>query len=241
MEKQNPVKRFYKTVATEAAPKSGGASYRVTLDGRPLKTQGGRPQLVPTLALAEVLAGEWAGQPEEIDPTRFIHRDLADYALDVIAPDRAAAIAALVPYADTDTLCYRAEPDEPLFARQCAQWEPILTAAETRYGVAFIRTSGIIPRPQPEATLARMAEILATLDDFALAALQTTTTLAASLTIGLAALDDGADIESLWNAANLEEDWQAELWGKDEMAEARRARRGADFTAAARFAGLAKG
>jgi chaperone required for assembly of F1-ATPase len=45
----------------------------------------------------------------------------------------------------------------------------------------------------------------------------------------------------LWNAANLEEDWQAELWGKDAEAEARRAKRFSDFEAAMRFARLARG
>jgi chaperone required for assembly of F1-ATPase len=45
----------------------------------------------------------------------------------------------------------------------------------------------------------------------------------------------------LWDTAHLEEHWQAELWGKDAEAEARRARRRADFLAAARFAALARG
>ncbi len=71
-------------------------------------------------------------------------------------------------------------------------------------------------------------------------ALTTLTTLAASLVIGLAALSGGADADTLWNAANLEEDWQAELWGKDHEAEARRARRLGAFGAAMRFARLAR-
>ena len=50
------MKRFYKQVAVEAA--DGG--WRVTLDGRPLKTQGGAAQIVPRRALAEALAAEWA-------------------------------------------------------------------------------------------------------------------------------------------------------------------------------------
>ena len=36
---------------------------------------------------------------------------------------------------------------------------------------------------------------------------------------------------TLWDAANLEEDWQVEQWGADAEALARRNRREAEFTA----------
>ena len=52
---------------------------------------------------------------------------------------------------------------------------------------------------------------------------------------------EGADIDALWQAANLEEDWQAELWGKDAEAEALRLRRASTFAAAVAFAALARG
>ena len=47
------MKRFWKDVSVEEA--EGG--WRVTLDGRPIRTQaGGAPQVVPARALAEALA-----------------------------------------------------------------------------------------------------------------------------------------------------------------------------------------
>ncbi|KUR70067.1 molecular chaperone [Novosphingobium fuchskuhlense] len=231
------MKRFYKAVTVAA----GGTGFRVMLDGRPLRTVGGRAQIVPTAPLAEALAAEWSGQGEEIDPARFVFRDLADYALDVIVPGKAAVVDELIPYAETDTLCYRAEPDEALGIRQRAVWDPLLTAAEARWQVQFVRVAGIMHRPQPDQTLARLREDLESRDGFTLAAVKTTTSLAASLVLGLMAVEPGADVDALWDAANLEEDWQAELWGKDEEAQARRARRHAAFAAAARFAALARG
>jgi chaperone required for assembly of F1-ATPase len=99
----------------------------------------------------------------------------------------------------------------------------------------------VIHRPQPPATLAQMAKVLATHDSFSLAALHTLASLAASLVVALAAIEPDADPEVLWSVANLEEDWQAELWGKDAEAEALRTRRLAEFAAAMRFAGLARG
>ena len=229
------MKRFWKDVTV--APAEGG--WRVALDGRPLRTQGGAAQIVPTRALAEALAEEWRGQGEEVDARGFPLRDMADFALDHVRPDRTDTIARLLAYAETDTLCYRADPDEPLYRRQLALWEPLLAAAEARHGVRLERVSGIVHRPQPPATLARLREVLEAHDDFALAALATLAPLAASLTVALAALEPNADPATLFAAANCEQDWQAELWGWEEEAEDNRAARLASFEAAARFARLA--
>lgn len=230
------MKRFYRDVTV--APTEGG--WRVLLDGRAIKTVGGKPQIVPSAALAEVMAAEWAGQGEEIDTTAFLFRDMADYAIDVVATRRDEAVAAIVAYGESDTLCYRADPDEAFHARQRDVWEPVLEAAEERHGVRFRRVSGIIHRPQPEETLAQLRRFVAAQDDFALAALRNLASLAASLVIALAALEPDADVTALWNAANLEEDWQAELWGKDAEAQARREKRAAAFAASARFAALSR-
>jgi chaperone required for assembly of F1-ATPase len=231
------MKRFYGSAGVVSA--SGG--WQAALDGRGVKTQGGRPQIVPSAALAEALAAEWDGQGAEIDPASFVLRDMADFALDVIAPDRAAAITALLRFAEGDTLCYRAEDGEPLHQRQQELWEPVLQAAEARYDIHFERIGGVIHRPQPAATLVRLCTVLEAEDVFALSALNTLASLAASLTVGLAALQPGATAEDLWAVANLEEDWQAELWGKDWEAEERRAKRLATFAAAIDFARLVKG
>lgn len=230
------MKRFYREVTVAET----GSGFGVQLDGRAIKTVSARPQMVPTRALADVMAQEWAEQGDEIDPARFLFRDMADYAIDVVSPDPAAAIDSLLPYAATDTLCYRAEPDEPFAARQRVMWEPLLAAAEARLGVKFVRISGVMHKPQLPETLERLRDELATLDAFALAALRNTAGLAASLVIGLAALDPQADVDALWDAANLEEDWQVELWGKDWEAAELRAKRAAAFAAAAKFAQLAR-
>ncbi len=228
------MKRFYKNAAAE--PGDGG--WRVALDGRAVKTQGGRALILPTQLLAEALAQEWANQGEVIDPTAFLFRDMADYAIDVIALDPAAAIAEMLPYADTDTLCYRADPEDALHRRQEEVWEPLLLAAEHRLDVPYVRTTGVIHQPQAPRTLERIQAVLMTQDVFTLAAVKTMASLAASMVLALSALEPGADVDVLWDAAELEEDWQAELWGRDAEAETRRTRRRAAFAAAARFAEL---
>jgi chaperone required for assembly of F1-ATPase len=230
------VKRFYSDVALQAA--DGG--FQVTLDGRPVKTVKGAPQLVSSEALARALAAEWEAQGETLDPASMPFRDMTDYTIDIVHPDRGAVIDKILPYGETDTLLYRADPDEPLYARQQEVWEPIVAGFEKRHGAQFTRISGIIHRPQSETTLASFRSLLSKQDPFSLTALEMTTSLSASLITALSAAEDGADALALWNAASLEEEWQAELWGRDEEAETRRARREADFLKAIEFQTLAR-
>lgn len=230
------MKRFWKEAAVQ--PVDGG--WRVELDGRPIRTQGGAAQVAPSLPLALALAEEWDAQGAEVDPNAFPLRDLTDFAIDHVRPDPAATVNRLLRYAETDTLCYRADPEEPLFRRQLQLWEPLLTGAEARLGIRMERVSGIIHRPQAPASLDAFRAALGRLDEFALSALNGLAPLAASLTIGLAALENGADPEQLFATANAEEDWQAEQWGWEWTAEDNRALRLAAFTAMTRFAALAR-
>ena len=231
------MKKFWKDVGVERGPEGG---WRVTLDERPIKTQGGAQQVVPSEALAEALAAEWRAQGETIDPRGFVLRDLADFAIDRIAGEPQASIERLLPYAETDTLCYRGDPGSDALARQEEMWDPLVEALEARLECRFERVSGIVHCPQPEATMAALRRELDRLDPWDMAALETTVPLAASLITGLAAIQPGADAVALFAAANAEEDWQAELWGSDAEAEAARAARLGAFERAVAFAALAR-
>lgn len=230
------MKRFYRevTVAAEAD------RWRVLLDGRGVRTPGGAAQIVPTEALAAAMAREWADQGEEIDLKQFRLRDLSDYTIDVVAADPTSVLRELLPYAETDTLCYRGDAGEALNERQAAVWEPLLNAAEHRWDIHFNRICGIIHQPQPPETLARLQAVLLAQSPWSLSALRMLSSLAASLVIALAAIEPEADAMALWDAANLEEDWQVELWGQDAEAAELRQTRLAAFELAIRFAALAR-
>lgn len=230
------MKRFYKDVSVEEA--EGG--WQVALDGRAVKTQGGKPQIVPSGVLAQALASEWRDQGEEIDPGLFLFRDLADFAIDMVGTDREAVVAKLIGYAETDTLCYRADPEDALYRQQLEVWEPLVEHVEGKLGLRFQRVSGIVHKPQPEETLAVLRSHLEAQDDFTLAGMTAMASLAASLCVALLANDEAInDPMALWRDANLEEEWQADKWGRDEEAEAVRKKREGDFSAAQVFTTLA--
>ena len=59
------------------------------------------------------------------------------------------------------------------------------------------------------------------------------TSLTGSALLALAVEAGRLDAEAAWTAAHVDEDWQAEQWGQDAEAMARRARRRRDMAAAA--------
>lgn len=222
------MKRFWREVTV--TPDRG-----IALDGRPVRTPGRVPLAAPTDALAAAIAEEWRAVGDTLDPRAMPLTGLANAAIDRVAPDPAAFAAGLAAYGDSDLLCYRADGPPELVARQEAAWDPLLGWARRRYDVHFETAAGVMHRPQPPATLARLGEAVAALDPFRLAGLSPIVTVTGSLVAALALVEGGADAEAVWQAAQIDEDWQAELWGSDPLAEQARAGRRRDYDAGVRF------
>ena len=226
------MKRFWKDVTVDA-------ELGVRLDGKPVRTPGRAPLLLPTATLAEAVAGEWRDVAGEVDPRAMPLTGLANAAIDRIAPDTAAFAAGLAAYGESDLLCYRADGPPDLVARQAAAWDPPLDWARDRYDVHFEIATGVMHRPQPEATIERLGAAIAARSAFELAPLSPIVTITGSLVLALALAERAMEADTVWAAANLDEDWQAEQWGEDELAVKVRETRRRDFDAAARFLSLA--
>jgi chaperone required for assembly of F1-ATPase len=184
--------------------------------------------------MAEAIAAEWRAQRDVIDPATMPVTGLANSAIDGVAARMAETREAVLAYAGTDLLYYRAGEPEGLVARQRALWDPLLAWAEERHGVRFVLAEGVMHVAQPEATLAALAADLARCDDpFRLAGLHLATTLTGSALIAFALAEGAIEAERAWAAAHVDEDWNVAQWGEDAEAAERRARRHADFRAAA--------
>ena len=91
---------------------------------------------------------------------------------------------------------------------------------------------GVVYAAQPsQAIAAARAAIPA--DPWRLGAVASITTLTGSALLALALAAGALDTDAAWTAAHVDEDWQMEYWGRDEVAMARRAFRFAEFEAAA--------
>jgi chaperone required for assembly of F1-ATPase len=227
------MKRFWKDVSVDA-------ECGVRLDGKPVRTPGRLPLILPTAVLAEAVADEWRSVEGDIDPQAMPLTGLANAAIERVAADPALFAANLAAYAESDLLCYRADGPAPLVERQTELWDPPLAWASRRYDVHFTVITGIIHQPQPDATIERLAAAVAVRDPFELAGLSPIVTITGSLVLGLALIERAMDADAVWAAANLDEDWQAEQWGVDPLATQARELRRAEFDAAARFLELSK-
>ncbi|HVN00886.1 MAG TPA: ATP12 family protein [Caulobacteraceae bacterium] len=210
-------RRFYK--AAGAAPADGG--HAVQLDGRTARTAAGAPLVVPTEALARLIAAEWAAQGAQIDPASMPGTQLATAALSLGDAGRAAAVERVASFAGSDLLCYFADGPSGLVERQERRWGPVIAWAEGALDVAFHRTQGIVHRPQPQPTLDRIAELARVEDDFALVGLVAAAALLGSAILAFALRRGELSAEAVFDLSRLDETFQEERWGVDAEAAAR--------------------
>ena len=228
------MKRFWKTVAVQQE----GESWKIVLDGRPIRTPARALLLVPTLALVEAIADEWRAVDETVDPRAMPLTGLANAALDRVAADRRSFADGLARYAEADLACYRADGPRELVARQEREWDRLLLWARRRYDVDFETTSGLMHVPQPVQTIEQLRHAVSAIDAFRLAGLSPLVTIGGSLLVGLAVIEKAIPADEAWNAVSIDERWQLEQWGADSDAEAALESRRRDFFAAARFLDL---
>jgi chaperone required for assembly of F1-ATPase len=231
------MKRFYRDVTVSDLP--GG--FGLALDGKVLRTPARRALLLPTRALAEALAAEWADQGEDIRPDTMRLVALANTAFDLVADKSAEVADEAARYAGTDLLCYRAVAPESLVRREWTLWQPLLDWAADRFDAPLRVTAGIVPIEQPADSLKALRLVLDELDPLTLAAVADLTAACGSLILALALWDGRLDAAGAYEAAVLDENFQNERWGVDEEAMIRRHRLEADIQAGARFFALLRG
>jgi chaperone required for assembly of F1-ATPase len=224
-------KRFYKSVTVARRDKG----FAVLLDGRSIKTPKKKDLVLPTKALADAVAAEWAAQTGRIDPDTMPLTRIANTAIDAVADHMREVAADIAAFAGSDLLCYRATAPEGLVTRQKAHWNPVLDWARDALGAGLSLAEGVVHVAQPKEALAGIERALEALDPFRLASLHVMTTLTGSALIALAHARGRLNLEDAWAAAHVDEDWQIEQWGRDAEADARRTKRFAEFEAASRL------
>jgi chaperone required for assembly of F1-ATPase len=221
-------RRFYR----DAEVRQDESGWDVLLDGRPIRTPARRALAAPSLRLAEAIAAEWRQQGEYIDPAVMPLTRLANTIIDGVTgvPDQVAG--EVVKYLGSDLVCYRAISPEGLVARQARDWDPIIMWADEALGARFAVCQGVIHVAQPDAVIAAAGAAVPH-HPWRLGAVHSITTLTGSALIALAVARNAITVEAAWAAAHVDEDWNMEFWGRDELALQRRAYRFDEVAAAA--------
>jgi len=220
-------KRFYKDVAVV----SDADAWRVTLDGKALRTPNGNPLALPTDALAGVIASEWQAQQERIDLQSMFNTRLAHMAIDRAAKAGAELAAEATRYAETDLVCHLADGPATLRDRQQAGWGPLRNWAADEMGVRLKAVEGIIPQEQPVESLEAMRAHATGLDAFRLAGLVHGVALLGSAVLGLAVERGKIRTVEAFELSRIDEQFQIEKWGQDDEAMLRTQRHRAEARA----------
>jgi chaperone required for assembly of F1-ATPase len=223
-------KRFYERA--HVGEEAGEGGFPVLLDGKPVRTPARRLLAAPARALAAALAAEWDAQHDDVDPARMPLTRLANAVIDAVVDAPAAVADEVAEFLACDLLFYRADAPVGLVERQALLWDPVLAWARDDLGARFVTVEGVVFAEQPAEAVAAAREHVPD-EPWRLAAVSSITTLTGSALLALAMNAGALDTEAAWAAAHVDEDWQMEQWGRDDIALARRAFRYAEMQAAA--------
>jgi chaperone required for assembly of F1-ATPase len=223
-------KRFYTRAHTADQPGEGG--FPVLLDGKPVKTPARHSLAAPSRPLAEHLAAEWDAQQQLIDPAQMPLTRLANAVIDAVAAQTKPVADEVAKYLGSDLLFYRADAPPGLVALQAKHWDPVLDWAHESLGARFMLVEGVVYAAQPDTALAAARAAIPN-EPWQLGAVASITTLTGSALLALALARGKIDADAAWIAAHVDEDWQMQHWGRDDVAIARRDYRFAEMKAAA--------
>ena len=221
-------RRFYRSARVD----EGAGTFPILLDDRPVRTPARRALEAPSRALADALAAEWNAQGEFLDPAGMPLTRLANSIIDGVVDAPEAVAAEIGKFLACDLLYYRADRPEGLVARQIQHWDPLMGWARDALGASFVLAQGINFVAQPEAAL-KAARAAIPQHPWRLGAVHSITTLTGSALLALAVDAGRLSAQDAWTAAHVDEDWNMELWGRDELALERRRLRWAEMEAAA--------
>jgi chaperone required for assembly of F1-ATPase len=182
--------------------------------------------------LAQALAAEWNAQRDVIDPAKMPLTRLANSIIDGVVEAPSAVAAEVERYLACDLVFYRAPGPAGLVTRQAKAWDPVLAWVRETLGADFVLAQGIAFVAQPAQSLAAAGSAIPT-DPWRLGAVHAVTTLTGSALLAIALARGGLSVDAAWTAAHVDEDWNMELWGRDQLALEHRAARFAEMQAAA--------
>ena len=142
-------------------------------------------------------------------------------AREEIAKNRAEVIERLVQFSMTDLLLFWGQ-EKDLMERQTKIWGPILAWAEEKMKAKFATTQSLDVPQENQASGYRLKVFLENLSDKELTAFYAAALQMRSVLLAAALVGGKINAEEAFQAAFLDELWQAENWGSDEEAEKRR-------------------
>lgn len=205
----------------------------------PEKTPANNSFALPNPKLSEAIAAEWASG-KKYSPSAMPLTALAYTAIDRIASQKDSVVEVLLVYVDSDTLTYRASGSEELAKLQEEKWGKVLKWAGARFDVVWQTTSGVMPVEQSEVLHTAIKRYLESLDEWQLSVFCVLSSGFSSLVLAIAVCENHMRADDAFDLSRLEEEAQAQQWGRDAEADARAQKMKSEIVDAERFLHLLK-
>ena len=226
-------KRFWETVSTVCV--DGASRYKVYLDKRLLNTPNKKPLILPTKEMANHVVFEWESQGDKVDPLTMPYTRSANSSIDKVAPQTDEIRKLVTDYGDSDLICYRADKPKELVRRQEKIWSNLVLWSASDLNAPLNIFEGVVYEPQPSQSILEFEKQVSNLNTFQLCALYDLVTISGSLVLSLAVIKNFLNLDNAWSACQVDEDWQQENWGIDEVESVRTLNRKTAFFHAASF------
>ncbi|PZP56983.1 MAG: hypothetical protein DI586_01830 [Micavibrio aeruginosavorus] len=202
------MKRFYKEVSLRQSEDS----FLIELDGKPVKTPAGQ-MLKASKDIAPLLAREWAGQVQTINPLLMPVNQLVMTAMDGLR-SREEIISHILSFIDTDLVFYRSET-EPYKEKQAGKWDKWIALAQDKSGI-MLKTTGQIELVQQDKEFAGFIQsYLENLDQLYLIVFESLVDETSSPVLALAMFEKKASAEDIFNAVLVEDMVRAEIYEEE--------------------------
>ncbi|EYC31483.1 hypothetical protein Y032_0004g2178 [Ancylostoma ceylanicum] len=213
-------KRFYKIVDVISEETQGKKLYKVTLDGRMLKTQGGNVLQIESEPLALAIAEEWASQEQQLHMGHMRLTGLAFTAQDnPLHLTRESITAKILEYLHGDTVLFWNSESEKLSRYQEQYWKPVIDTANEGLGTSLKPCTNLFETDVVSPSDARIVEKWLMSHNFwALTGMQYAVESVKSVLLPYSVVTFKLQAEDAVHRAMLEQKSQAETWGSVEWA-----------------------
>ncbi|MCH9844063.1 MAG: hypothetical protein K0U39_01000 [Alphaproteobacteria bacterium] len=198
-------------------------AYQLWADGKKLLTAKQNQVVLPCLQMAQQLQQE---------AKQWHHHKKPDYQLwpricyvhDYLQADAEAKQNLhdkIINYANHDLLCYRVQHPPALCLLEQQQWHSWLDWAQKTHDIHLQVTDAVLHIAQTDEALKKVSDIVNAKNLYCQAGLLELVEILGSVILALAVVDclekaDNSQIDSIFNASLLHENYQVEKWGKTE-------------------------
>ena len=213
------MKKFWKTIEIK---KVSSKEFYILLDNTKLKTPLKNELILSNHLIAKEVLKEWDQSSDIINTDDLVFYGLLSTAIDKVREEKNSYINDIINFIDTDLICYRADSPIDLVSHQNKHWDPIILLIEKYINTNVSVFKGVMPSQQSSKVHHRFKNLIVELSDVQISVLHRITNLVGSVFLSLCILKKDLTKKQAFELSFLDELWQAENWGYEEDASAKR-------------------